>query len=361
VVLETVPEDIKLVIILDAGSNQYEEHKVLHDRGVDVLVIDHHETDEESSHACVINNQMCDYPSKSLSGVGMVYKFCSYIDTLLETNHAEQFIDLVALGGIADMMDMKDFELKHLVEKGLQNLRNPYFKTMVEKNAYSIGSELTPFGVAFYVAPYVNATIRVGTQDEKLILFESMLDYRGYELIPSTKRGCKGQVETRVEQACRNCTNIKKRQTNARDTSLNVIEHLIKERNLLSHKLLIIQVENVDKNLSSKYIGDVNKIQKVLLEDQCATKDHNGKDQKAQDLYDLLEETKEKMGDDPDQGEDGDDSDDGDDSGDDEKDVIDDEQDKIKNIQDIKRKSTDARNPSKDTDYNPNSYKDAVW
>ena len=32
---------------------------------------------------------------------------------------------------------------------------------------YSIGSELTPFGVAFYVAPYVNATIRVGTQDEK--------------------------------------------------------------------------------------------------------------------------------------------------------------------------------------------------
>ena len=119
---------------------------------------------------------------------------------------------------------------------------------------------------------------------------------------------------------------------------------------------LLPKKENVDT-----YIKEINNIQKVLLEDNCATKNHNGKDQKAQDLYDLLEETKEEMGDDPDQGEDGDDSDDGDDSGDDEKDVIDDEQDKIKNIQDIKRKSTDARNPSKDTDYNPNSYKDAVW
>lgn len=52
------------------------------------------------------------------------------------------------------------------------------------------------------------------------MLFESMLDFKGYELVPSTKRGCKGQAETRVEQACRNCTNIKNRQTKIRDTSL---------------------------------------------------------------------------------------------------------------------------------------------
>lgn len=61
-------------------------------------------------------------------------------------------------------------------------------------------------------------------QEEKLMLFESMLDFKGYELVPSTKRGCKGQAETRVEQACRNCTNIKNRQTKIRDTSLEKIE-----------------------------------------------------------------------------------------------------------------------------------------
>jgi len=51
---------------------------------------------------------------------------------------------------------------------------------------------VTPFGISFYIAPYINATIRIGTLDEKMILFESMLDFKAYELIPSTKRGCKG-------------------------------------------------------------------------------------------------------------------------------------------------------------------------
>ena len=269
IILETVPEDVKLVIIPDAGSNQFEEHKTLSERGVDVLVIDHHEAEEVSEYACIINNQLCDYPSKSLSGVGMVYKFCSYIDSLLGKNYAENYIDLVALGCIADMMDLRDFELRRLVEKGLQQIQNPYFKGMVEKNAYSIGAEVTPFGIAFYVAPYVNATIRVGTQDEKLILFESMLDYRGYELIPSTKRGCKGQSETRVEQACRNCTNIKNRQTKARDASLEIIERIIEEKNLLENKILAIKLDAdyaVDKNLTGLVANQImSKYQRPVL------------------------------------------------------------------------------------------------
>ena len=268
IVLEEVPEDVKLVIAPDSSSNDYEVHAALAARGVDVLVIDHHEAEKISEHACIINNQLCDYPTKSLSGVGMVYKFCSYIDQLLKTDYANQFLDLVSAGIVADMMDLKDFETRHLVVSGLKQIRNPYLKGMTDTNEYSIskGGGLNPFTVAFYIAPYINATIRVGTQDEKLMLFESMLDYRGYELIPSTKRGCKGQVETRVEQACRNCINIKKRQTNARDTSLNIIEQVIKERNLLSHKLLIIQVEDVDKNLTGLIANELaSKYQRPTL------------------------------------------------------------------------------------------------
>ena len=199
ILLNTIPTDVKLVIAPDSSSNDYEVHKELAERGVDVLVIDHHETDKESEYACIINNQMCDYPTKSLSGVGMVYKFCSYIDTLLDVDYADQYLDLVALGMVADMMDLRDYETKHLINKGLKSIRNPYFRGMVERQEYQLKNGITPFGIAFYIAPYVNATIRMGTQEEKVMLFESMLDYRGYELIPSTKRGCKGQQETRVE------------------------------------------------------------------------------------------------------------------------------------------------------------------
>ena len=253
VILEEIPDDVSLVIYPDAASNNFEEHQYLKEHcGVDILVIDHHEADKVSEYACVINNQLCDYQTKSLSGVGMVYKFCSHIDKIMNTSYAENFLDLVALGLIADMVPMKDFETKRLVEKGLKQIQNPYFKGMVEKNSFKLGNEPTPIGVAFYVAPYVNATIRVGTQEEKLMLLESMLDYRGYELIPSTKRGCKGQLETIVEQACRNCTNIKNRQSNAVDVSLNVIRQIIEDNNLLENKLLVIKLKpefGVDKRI----------------------------------------------------------------------------------------------------------------
>ena len=252
IILDTVPADVKLVIAPDSSSNDYDEHTALKESGVDVLVIDHHEADEISKNACIINNQLCDYPTKSLSGVGMVYKFCSFIDEILGVNYANQFLDLVALGMIADMMDLRDYETKHLITLGLENIRNPYFKGMVQKNEYSLRDGITPIGIAFYVAPYVNATIRMGTQEEKMIMFESMLDFRGYELIPSTKRGCKGQTETRVEQACRNCTNIKSRQTKARDASLEVIENIIADNNLLNNKILAIKLDGyaADKNLT---------------------------------------------------------------------------------------------------------------
>ena len=268
-ILETIPEDVKLVIAPDSSSNDYEVHQQLRERGVDVLVIDHHEAEKISEYACIINNQLCDYPTKSLSGVGMVYKFCSYIDSLLNIKNADQFLDLVALGLIADVMLMTDFETKHLINLGLKQITNPFFRGMTIKNEYSLGGNITPFGVAFYIAPYINAVTRCGTQEEKLILFESMLDFRAYEQIPSTKRGFKGTYETRVEQACRNCTNIKNRQNKARDASLKIIEQIIEEEDLLKNQILIVRLPAdyaIDKNLTGLVATKIaNQFQKPTM------------------------------------------------------------------------------------------------
>ena len=254
-VQEIISAGYKLVICPDSSSNDYEQHRLLKEAGIDVLVIDHHEADKVSENAVVINNQLCNYPTKSLSGVGMVYKFCCYLDSIMGVNAADNFLDLVALGLVGDMMDLRDFETRHLVVRGINQIRNPFLKEMVKKQDYSISRAggLCPFAESFYIVPQINATIRMGTAEEKLMLFESMLDFRGLEQIPSTKRGCKGQVETRVEQACRNCLNIKNRQTKARDTSLSVIEQIIEENNLLNHKFLVVKLESdysTDRNLT---------------------------------------------------------------------------------------------------------------
>lgn len=287
IIPDTIPEDVKLVIAPDSSSNDYEAHEYLNLSGVDVLVIDHHEADHISEYACIINNQLCDYPTKSLSGVAMVWKFCCYIDMLLKTDHAQKFLDLVALGLVADMMDVRDFETRRLIDKGLQQIRNPYFRGAIDKDQFHFTNEITPIGVAFYIAPLINATTRVGTQEEKFMLFESMLDFRGYELVPSTKRGCKGQAETRVEQACRNCTNIKSRQTKIRDNSLEKIEQIIVNQNLLSNKILIVQLDDLitDRNLTglianqlmSEYQRPVLILNKIENEDGTITWEGSGR------------------------------------------------------------------------------------
>ena len=264
---EIVANEYKLVICPDASSNDYEQHKFLKDNGIDVLVLDHHDAEEVSENAIIINNQLSDYPNKTLSGVGIVYKFCSKIDELMKIKEADTILDLVSLGMIADMMDMRNFETKHLIQKGLTRIENPFFKALVERQAYSIGETVTPIGVAFYIAPLINATIRVGTQNEKEVMFKAMLNHCAYDMIPSTKRGEKGKTEAIVVQAVRNATNVRNRQKKARDNGFEYVEQIIAANNLDKNKIIVVQVsEDLDKNLTGLIANQLMaKYQKPVL------------------------------------------------------------------------------------------------
>ena len=264
---EIVANEYKLVICPDASSNDYNQHKFLKDNGIDVLVLDHHDAEEVSENAIIINNQLSDYPNKTLSGVGVVYKFCSKIDELMKIKEADTILDLVSLGMIADMMDMRNFETKHLIQKGLTRIENPFFRALVERQAYSIGETVTPIGVAFYIAPLINATIRVGTQAEKEVMFKAMLNHCAYDMIPSTKRGEKGKTEAIVTQAVRNATNVRNRQKKARDNGFEYVEQIIAANNLDKNKIIVVQVsEDLDKNLTGLIANQLMaKYQKPVL------------------------------------------------------------------------------------------------
>lgn len=241
-----IPPETTLVIAPDSSSNDYDIHKMLHNKGIEVLVLDHHQAEKISEYACIVNNQLCDYPTKSLSGVGVVYKLCQFIDSLLPASEqkADQFLDMVAVGLVGDMMDLRDFETHYFVQTGLSQLQNPFIKGMAEKNHYQLGDNPTPIGVAFYIVPLINSITRVGTLEEKTLLFESMLNWKAFDLVPSTKRGCAGQQETRLDQSLRTCTNVKNRQTRNQDAAVEQVKSIIKENNLLDHKILLIKLEH---------------------------------------------------------------------------------------------------------------------
>lgn len=251
-----------LVIIPDAGSNDIEYLQKLEDKEIDVIILDHHEVEEidfwkteHHPHLFLINSQSPEYSNKFLSGAGVVWQFCRYIDKIKNVDYANAYLDLVALGLDGDMMSLQSFETRRLISKGLDpaNIKNPFIYNMWEKNKFKLGDAPTAWGATFYIVPLVNAITRSGTTDEKELIFSSMLKFKAFKEILSNKRGHKaGETEQLVTQAIRTCTNVKNRQTRAEEAGINLVTSKIEENNMLDHKVLLFLLEPgmVDKNIA---------------------------------------------------------------------------------------------------------------
>ena len=134
------------------------------------MVIDHHNAEGYSPWACVINNQISDYPNKNLSGAGMVYKFCCYLDKLLGVEFADEFIDLAVFGIIADVMDLRHFETRRMIVKAIENFRSPFLNVLASAGSFQSGIEIIPKTFSWTLAPAVNAICRVGSREDKKIV-----------------------------------------------------------------------------------------------------------------------------------------------------------------------------------------------
>jgi len=254
--------DFDLILIPDAGSNDYEAHATLKALGKDIIILDHHLADKISDDAIVINNQLSGYPNKDLSGVGVVYQFCRYIDEKMKTNFADYYLDLVALGLTGDMMSLTSIETKHLIMKGFEpkNIHNPYIYEMWQKNKFKLGEHITSIDAAFYIVPMINAVQRSGELEEKELLFKSMLKYEAFQMILSNKRGHKpNEMERLVDQAIRMSTNVKNRQTREQDKTMEELESSMINLDLLEHKVILFTLG--DKELNKNIAGLIaNKI-----------------------------------------------------------------------------------------------------
>lgn len=245
---EILDEDVKysLIILPDSSSNDGDYHLELKDIGIPCLVLDHHIYDGDTFNAVIINNQLSpNYTNKDLTGAGVVFQFCRYIDELLHTDYAWRYVDLAALGIISDMGSVLNYENRYIIKCGLEKEhKNFFFQTVLDKQAYSIGDNLNSISISFYVTPLLNALIRVGTMDEKSRLFEAFI--RGHEKVPSTKRGEKGMFETLATQMARVCTNARTHQNADKDKAVENLSIRIENEGLDQHQVLVVLLREED-------------------------------------------------------------------------------------------------------------------
>ena len=128
-----IPDNVKLLIIADAGTNDAKECKELKDRGIDVLILDHHEKEEENPYALIVNNQCSDmYSNKQLCGGGIVYRWLQALDDFYWNEFADDYLDLVAFSNISDVIDLRELERRYLVDCGLFNIKNKFIKALIK-------------------------------------------------------------------------------------------------------------------------------------------------------------------------------------------------------------------------------------
>src|SRR5690606_10589713 len=166
-----------LIITVDNGISSVEGVRAARELGIAVVVTDHHLPGVELPEADAIvnpNQSGCEFPSKNLAGVGVIFYVMNALRAELrqlgwfaesgitEPNMAS-FLDLVALGTVADVVPL-DHNSRILVAQGLQRLRagvaRPGIMALLEV-AGKAPHRLVASDLGFALGPRLNAAGRL--------------------------------------------------------------------------------------------------------------------------------------------------------------------------------------------------------
>lgn len=167
----------RLVVSVDCGIRSVDEVAFAQRRGLDVIVTDHHSPGKVLPPAVAVVNPKqpgCPYPFKGLSGVGVAYKVAEALLRVErqvpvrrgteEPPSPEEFLDLVALGTVADIVPLEG-ENRALAAQGLARLNEasrPGIRALVERAGLRPG-QITASHVGYILAPRLNAAGRIAT------------------------------------------------------------------------------------------------------------------------------------------------------------------------------------------------------
>lgn len=169
--LARLAEDgVGLVVTVDCGITAVEEVAEARERGLDVVVTDHHRPGEELPDCPVVATRPSAYPFPELCGTGVVHKLG---EALLRPGHPalQRHLDLVALATIADVVPLLD-ENRALAVAGLRALACTRRVGLQElmRSARVDPAAVDAGAVGFRLAPRINAAGRLGRPDVALEL-----------------------------------------------------------------------------------------------------------------------------------------------------------------------------------------------
>jgi len=165
--------DPQLLVAVDCGTNSTAEIAALRARGIDVIVLDHHEPDADLPDcAALVNPKLGDGAFAYLCSVGVVFKVAH---ALLKASPLPGFelrglLDLVALATVCDLVPLVG-ENRILVRAGLEQMARTRWPGLAALLAVSgVTPPIRASDVGFRLGPRINAAGRLGTAQAALQL-----------------------------------------------------------------------------------------------------------------------------------------------------------------------------------------------
>ena len=157
-----------ILITCDCGINAFEKVEYANEKGLDVIITDHHKPEKTLPNAFAIVNPNrfdCSYPFKGLCGASVVFKLALGICEKggYDPKHVWKNSDVVTLGIAADLVPIQD-ENRIIVHHGIQqmNKKTNLGITALQKTGGLLGKDITVGRLVFWMAPKINAAGRLG-------------------------------------------------------------------------------------------------------------------------------------------------------------------------------------------------------
>lgn len=193
-VIERAAESgVRLIVSVDTGIRANDV--VLHakERGIDVIVTDHHLPDTELPPAVAVlnpNRPDCQYPNKNLCGAGVTFKLVqamlsrSALSAERQAALLDSFLKPVAIATVADIVPLVG-ENRVIVRRGLSGLRqvrNPGLRALLAVAGFDDGETPSAQQVGFRLAPRINAAGRMASASNVIELFLTADEGRARDL-----------------------------------------------------------------------------------------------------------------------------------------------------------------------------------
>ncbi|MCJ7732924.1 MAG: single-stranded-DNA-specific exonuclease RecJ, partial [Anaerolineales bacterium] len=158
----------KLLITVDNGIRSITEIDYANSLGLTVIVTDHHTPgDLLPAAAALINPKLPDdpYPNKNLAGVGVVYKLVQRLCDFFPELNPDQYLDLVAIGTIADMVPLSG-ENRYLVRQGLTQINHSPRQGLSSLIgvANMLNRKIITSDISYQIGPRINSSGRLDTE-----------------------------------------------------------------------------------------------------------------------------------------------------------------------------------------------------